>query len=132
MVASVRDIVATHAESERLFEELERAMGSDHAGCHRGVIWHACRQRSIDCEALVFLTGHIESKGRVRIHRLPAQRMASLVYHGEDDYPSAYRDIRAWLSATGAQVVGPKREIFLAEARPDAESVTEIQFPIAA
>jgi effector-binding domain-containing protein len=63
------------------------------------------------------------------VHELPGQVMASLVYRGEREYAPAYRAMRRWLEVSRAAVVGPKREIFL-EGGDDAESVTEIQFPI--
>jgi DNA-binding transcriptional MerR regulator len=132
VVASIRDVVAGHLEAERLFDELLRWTGGFRARWQRGVIWHQCRDGHVDCEAVVFLPGRISSRGPVRVHVLPPQRVVSLVYRGDEQYPAAYRELRSWLAETGTQVVGPKREIFLSEGGPDSESVTEIQFPIAA
>jgi len=132
VVASIRGVVSSHLEIERLFEELLQWTGGRRARWQRGAIWHHCEDGHVDCEAVVFLPARITSSGPVRVHVLPPQRVASLVYRGDEQYPAAFRDIRTWLAATGTQVVGPKREIFLSEGWSGAESVTEIQFPVAA
>jgi DNA-binding transcriptional MerR regulator len=132
LVASLRATLASHDECERLFEELERRTGGPGRRRQRGAIWHACAEGSVDCEAFVFLRSPVGCDGAVRVRELPAQRVASLVYRGDEDYLAAYRAMRAWIAAGGARVVGPKRELFLEESGPEAESVTEIQFPIAA
>jgi len=136
-VASLRDKLATHDECKLLLEELMCSCGR--ARQHtRGAIWHACAKGAIDCEAFVLLTapvgglhwGAVDRRGRVRLRQLPACRVASLVYRGDDDYLSAYSAMRAWIAASGLTIRGPKREIFLAEKGPGGQSVTEIQFPI--
>lgn len=132
VVASIRGVVGSHLEVERLFDELLQWTGGRRTRWQRGVIWHHCQDDHVDCEALVFLPARITSRGPVRVHVLPPQRVASLVYRGDEEYPAAFRDIRSWLAATGTEVVGPKREIFLSEGHSSAESVTEIQFPVAA
>jgi DNA-binding transcriptional MerR regulator len=126
LVASVRETLRSYDEVERLFDELAHACGPQR---QRGAVWHACADGAVDCEAFVFLPSRLPARGRVRVHELPGHRMASLVYHGDDEFLPAYRAMRTWLSITGADVVGPKREIFLAGGEGE-ESVTEIQFPI--
>jgi DNA-binding transcriptional MerR regulator len=130
LVASVRDTIATHDECERLFEELERGTGGRCRRRQRGAVWHACEAGRIDCEAFAFLPSPIEGSGRIRVYEMPAQPVASLVYRGDGDFLSAYRTIRSWITASGVEVTGPKREIYLDDGRRDGESVTEIQFPI--
>jgi len=132
LVASVRDVVARHDESERLFDELEHHLPGRRAHRQRGAIWHGCAQGSIDCEAFVFLPARVDGTSRVRVREMPPQRVASLVYRGDQDFVPAYHAIRAWMAACPVEVAGPKREIYLEEGGRDAESVTEIQFPIAA
>src|SRR5262245_8613640 len=127
LVASLRATIAKHADCQPLFEELERGVGRH----PRGAIWHGCADGEIDCEALAFLPAPVRCKGRVGVRELRAQRVASRVYRGDEDYPRAYRAIRAWLVASGVAVIGPKREIFLEERGPVVDSATEIQFPIA-
>jgi DNA-binding transcriptional MerR regulator len=129
LVASVRDTLGAHHECAGLFEELEHYTGGHGRRRQRGAIWHACADGRVDCEALVFLPARVEARGRLRVYDMPAHRVASLVYRGEQDFLPAFRAIRTWLVASGVEVIGPKREIFLAD-HPDAESVTEIQFPI--
>jgi DNA-binding transcriptional MerR regulator len=131
LVASVRGTLASHGECEGLFQELLHLTGGQRRRRQRGAIWHACADRAIDCEALVFLPSRIDCKGRVRVYELPAHRVASLIYRGDAEYPRAYRAMRAWIAASGVEVTGPKREIYLEDGGPQAESVTEIQFPIA-
>ena len=129
-MASVRDTVGSHEESEDLFTELRHHLG-DRAGPEpRGAVWHACAEGAVDCEAFVILASRAAGGGRMRVYEMPAHRVASLVYRGDEDYLGAYRAIRAWLEAAAVAVVGPKREVFLEEGRGHTESVTEIQFPI--
>jgi DNA-binding transcriptional MerR regulator len=127
LIASVRDTLASHDESERLFAELEHQAPGHR---QRGAIWHACAEGVIDCEAFVFLPSRVDGRGRVRVYELPAQRFASLVYRGDTEYMRAFRAVHTWLAASGSAAAGPKREIYLREAGPGTESVTEIQFPI--
>jgi len=131
LVASVRDVIASHDESERLFEELDRHTGSRTVSRQRGAVWHACEADAIDCEALVFLRSRVEGNGRVRVYEVAAHSVASLIYRGEDDFMRPYRAIRTWIAASGVEIVGPKREVYLDEGGRDVESITEIQFPIA-
>jgi len=129
LVASVRETIASHDESARLFEELDRHAGVPAEPRRRGAIWHACADGVIDCEAFVVLSVRVGENGRIRVRELGAQPVASLVYHGDSDYMPSYRAIRAWLSATGVEIAGAKRELYLDD-RGGNESVTEIQFPI--
>jgi DNA-binding transcriptional MerR regulator len=131
LVASVRDTIRTHEESEQLFEELDRHTGGHRERCQRGAVWHDCKDGAIDCEAFEFLIRPIESKGRLRVHEMPVQHVVSLIYRGDRDYMDAYHMIRWWMAASGIEIAGPKREIYLDGGSGDSESVTEIQFPIA-
>src|SRR5262249_18731783 len=98
LVASVRETIATFDQSERLVEELEPAAGR---GRVRGAVWHACRKGAIDCEAFVLWPARADvGGGRVRISEWAAQRVASLVYRGDDDYLSAFSAVHAWLALT--------------------------------
>lgn len=131
LVASVREAIASHDECQRLLEELDRHTGRPRGPRQRGAIWHACAEGTVDCEALVFLPSRIGGNGRVRVYEIPAHQVACLVYRGDQDYLEAYRAVRTWIAASGVEVVGPKREIYLDDGGPPAESLTEIQFPIA-
>jgi DNA-binding transcriptional MerR regulator len=129
LVASVRARLRSYDECERLFDELAHAVGPQR---RRGALWHECAEGAVDCEAFVLLPASVPVSGRVRVHELPAQRVASLVYRGDTEFLPAYRAMRTWLSVSGASLSGPKRELFLAEAGGASPSVTEVQFPIAA
>lgn len=131
LVASVRDTITTHDECQRLFEELDRHAGGRRERRQRGAVWHACEEGAIDCEAFEFLPSRVDDNGRVRVYEMPADCVASLVYRGDADFMSAFRAIRSWIVASGVEIVGPKREIYLDDGH-GGESVTEIQFPIAA
>jgi DNA-binding transcriptional MerR regulator len=130
LVASLRDTLTSHEECARLFEQLARQTGRPARGQERGAIWHACASGAIDCEAFVVLPSGGRRVEGVRVQELPAQRVASLVYRGDHEYPAAYAAMRRWLLTSGAQITGPKREIYLESGGSDTESVTEIQFPI--
>jgi DNA-binding transcriptional MerR regulator len=132
LVASIRDTVTTHDECERLFEELDRRTGGRGERRQRGAVWHACEDGAIDCEAFEFLPSPVDGGGRVRVYEMPAASVASLVYRGDADFMSAFRAVRSWIEAGAAEIIGPKREIYLDDGRGDGEPVTEIQFPIAA
>jgi hypothetical protein len=132
LVASVRDVIARHDESERPFDELDHHLRGDRACQPRGAVWHACAQGAIDCEAFVLLPWRVEGTPRVRVRAIPPQCVASLVYRGDQDFTRAYRAIRAWIAACPVEITGPKCELYLEEGGREVESVTEIQFPIAA
>jgi DNA-binding transcriptional MerR regulator len=130
-VAALRATLRSHDESARLFEQLSRQTGVQ-GRRQQGAIWHACAAGTIDCEAFVVLRSRGDHAQGLRLRELPAQRVASLVYRGDHEYPAAYRAMRSWLAKSGARIVGPKREIYLEDGAADLESVTEIQFPIEA
>ena len=129
LVASIRETLRSYDECEGLLDEITRDVGPHR---QRGAIWHTCAggDRSIDCEAFVFLPYRASAGGRVRVQELPGHLVASLVYRGERDFEPAYQAMRTWLSVSRASVAGPTREIFLG-AGDDGEPLIEIQFPIA-
>src|SRR5262249_15718487 len=131
LVASIRDTIASHEESERLFEELDHYTRGVRGRRERGAVWHVCAAGSIDCEALVLLPWRVEGTARVRVYEVPAHTVAPLVYRAAHEFARACRAIRVWTAAGDLEAVGPKREIYLEEGGPGVESVTEIQLPIA-
>ena len=62
--------------------------------------------------------------GRVRMYETASRRVASLVYHGDANYPAAFHAVRVWMAASRVAMTGPKCELFL------EPGVTDIQFPI--
>jgi len=132
LVASMRDVVSSYDEYERLFAELEGRLRTDVGREQRAVVWHhGAGPGLIDCEALVFLTQGVAPVDGLRVYEVPAHTAACLVYRGEDADGLAFAALADWLAAGGVTVTGSKREVYLDEAR-DREPVTEIQYPIAA
>lgn len=129
-VASLRERISSHNECELLLSELSRRLGRDRARGCRGAIWHRCEAGAIECEVFEFLPSPPGTGDRVSVSELPPQRFASLIYRGDADYLPAFRAVRAWMSESGVEPIGPKRELFLDEGDGDRQSVTEIQFPI--
>jgi len=130
LIASVRDTLESCDDYPQLFEELDRYTDGRRSRRQRGVVWHACAPGHVDCEAFEILPARIDPKGRVRVYETPLHRIASLVYHGDTNYPSAFRALRVWMAASGVAVTGPKREMLLEPGGRDAESVTDVQVPI--
>lgn len=50
LVASVRDTLGSHDESEQLFDELKVTTGKRGVNGRRGAIWHVCEPGKVDCE----------------------------------------------------------------------------------
>jgi DNA-binding transcriptional MerR regulator len=124
LIASVRDTLASYGDVEVLFEELDRVTGARRSHRQRGVVWHACAPGHVDCEAFEILPSRIDVTGRVRVYETAPRRVASLVYHGDANYPAAFHAVRAWMAASGVAMTGPKCEMFL------EPGVTDVQFPI--
>jgi DNA-binding transcriptional MerR regulator len=96
-------------------------------------------------EIFVPITAPIEETDRIRIRRLPACRVASVIHRGEyDGIASARRRLLGWVAAAGLSVTGPMRTLYLQfGAEPelqlppgwvvqrDADFVTELQLPVA-
>ena len=96
-------------------------------------------------EIFVPITGPIEETDRIRVRRLAACRVASVIHRG--DYAgiaAARRRLIGWVAAAGLTVAGPMRTLYLQfGAEPelqlppgwvvqrDADFVTELQLPVA-
>ncbi|MEJ2748487.1 MAG: MerR family transcriptional regulator [Anaerolineae bacterium] len=121
-----------------LYQELFAALGQHDvvpAGPVMGIYYdEEYKERDVDIETAVPVTGGSLPKGRVVLRELPGAQMASLVRQGPyDDFAPAYQALMGWIEANGYRIVGPNREIYLRgpEAGIDpAEFVTEIQFPV--
>jgi effector-binding domain-containing protein len=137
-IACVRDIVANYEGFGLLYQELFAALGQHDvvpAGPVMGIYYdEEYKERDVDIETAVPVTGGSLPKGRVVLRELPGAQMASLVRQGPyDDFAPAYQALMGWIEANGYRIVGPNREIYLRgpEAGIDpAEFVTEIQFPV--
>jgi DNA-binding transcriptional MerR regulator len=130
LVASLRRRISSHAESDQLLGELSRRLGGDRPRGCRGAIWHRCNAGDIECEVFELLASPTVPVDDLRVFELPRQQFASLIYRGDTDYGPAFAAVRAWMSASGVESTGPKREVYLDEGGGGRQSVTEIQFPI--
>ena len=141
LVASIRNTLASYPDVGRLFNEvyaylaLHGVKGSDLIGA---AIWHnddEYRTSDIDSEAVVFLKQTITNSERVKVSKIPAFTMASVVHKGAfNKFNLAYEAILHWIEANGYRIVGPIAKstfIVLSQyARMMKSYVTEIQFPI--
>jgi DNA-binding transcriptional MerR regulator len=130
LVGSVRDSLDTHDDCTRLFDELDHAMGDAPREHVRGAIWHTCSSGGIDCEAFEMVSFRVNVRGRARVRELPARRVASLVYRGDDDFLAQYRAMRTWFAANSLEAPRSKIELFLTDGDDATESLTEIQFTL--
>jgi len=140
LVAGVRDTLASYPEVGRLFEEVYGHLarygvnGLDFLGA---AIWHDDEYKTsdIDGEAVVYLKQSIPEGERVKVYKLPAATMASVVHKGAyNTFNQAYEAIGRWIEANGYKISGPNREMYLYCTQPvrqdDDSYVTEIQFPV--
>src|SRR5262245_51161345 len=73
LVASVRDLLRSYDECERLFDEIRHHIGTAGRRLRRGAIWHECSPGGIDCEAFVILPSRVASTQRVQVYELPGR-----------------------------------------------------------
>jgi DNA-binding transcriptional MerR regulator len=135
LVASVRDTLSSYADANELFDELHSHFKHRGAPFERGAIWHTCagQQRSIDCEAIVFLREPAQGDGRAQVCELPGASVACVIHQGSDETcERAYLAARLWIGSHGYAIAGPNRELYWqgGVAQDDDSGVTEIQYPI--
>jgi DNA-binding transcriptional MerR regulator len=135
LVASARDTLSSYADADELFDELHSNFKHRGAPLDRGAIWHTCagRQRSIDCEAILFLREPRPPAGRARVYELPGSVVACVIHQGSDGTcEQAYVAARSWIESHGYAIAGPNRELYWqGDVAQDGDSgVTEIQYPI--
>jgi len=134
-VVSLREKIHRYEEAEEMFAEVERRVGATHVSGQRAALWHSCANEgpAIDCEVLRFLKQPVSVRGNLRTFQLPAATVAS-VFHfdGDRTLEDSYRALTAWITRSELRLCGPKREIYWVEAQrgAEAESLTEIQFPV--
>jgi len=137
-VAGVRDFIPAYPQQGHLWDELETYLQQQKVAPSGAcfTIYHADEPR-IDAEVCEPLSSAMPDGGRVKVHSLPGVEMAaSVVHHGPfTTIGEAYQAIGKWIEVNGYRCIGPVREIYLREPqRPgdqnDAETVTEVQFPV--
>jgi DNA-binding transcriptional MerR regulator len=135
-VATIRHTISSYADAIALFDELRRSV-SQPAQMNEplSAIWHSCGDAGepVDCEVFTVVNQPVDRSRRVRVKRVPARLMASIVHDGPiDAAPGPYAAARAWIGAHGYRVIGSKRELYWRGGVDQSRSsdVTEIQFPI--
>jgi DNA-binding transcriptional MerR regulator len=135
MVLSVRGIISTYAHISTLFQRLFSHPQLANNGGLTGAIWHDEREGEIDAEAVLYLKAPLHEADGLRVYHLPEAFMASVVHHGSiRTLIKAYDSLVYWLDASGYQLSGPSRELYIHYTLPpdpeDESYVTEIQFPV--
>jgi len=136
-IASVRETIPNYPSVGKLYAEV--AAGLPAGSCITGVaLWHDpdFRDHDVDAEAGFYLKHPIDASGRVKVHELPPETVASAMHHGAYDRLSeAYDALLRWVGSSGYAVAGPIRELYLQVSMPvrqdDESYVTEIQVPVA-
>ena len=139
-VASVREVAPTYSDIGRLIGKVFAYLGQQGIrpeGPPMG-IYHdpEYRERDVDIEACVPITGPAQGGARVGVRELPAvEAMVSVVHQDSyDTISQAYAALMAWIEANGYRIAGPSRETYLRgpedAGRDQASYVTEVQFPV--
>jgi DNA-binding transcriptional MerR regulator len=125
-VLSIRKILPDYQALEPLLNSMSAGLPASEVDGY-GAIWHQClfSGAEIDCEALVFL------KDARNVCRLPAARVASVIYNDrdEDPFPHVYRAVLEQIHSSGDEIQWPMREIYYSDGGSRFD-VTEVQFPI--
>jgi effector-binding domain-containing protein len=138
-VASVRGVVPTYADIDRLFNELCPYLEEHQAqwiGPPIAVYYDMeYKESDVDIEVAVPITGSIPVSDRVKVGELPAlEQAACLIHQGSYEMlGESYKALMAWTEANGYQIAGPDREVYLKshkEAGDPSGFVTELQLPV--
>jgi DNA-binding transcriptional MerR regulator len=124
-VASIRSVVPTYRDIEKLESALAESVPPEIMGRTRGVLWHRCKSSgTLEGEAFVELKQYIPSGLGYSVRELP-EVTAACAYSSMEDAvaESTYGALDRWLRTRQCEVCGPKREIY-------HESTLEIQFPL--
>lgn len=146
LVASVRAILPNHSAVGVLFGEVYEALRpfvnealhpNPEDGGQTLVLFYDTefKEYDVDGAAAFMLRCRVPESGRVKVHKLPAATMASVVHHGPyNRIGDAHEAILTWIEANGYRITGPDRELNLYHSMPirrdDPSYVTEIQYPV--
>lgn len=86
----------------------------------------------VTIEAAICLDRPTPETQRVRVHTLPAvDMMACTIHHGDYDLLNqAYEALLRWTEASGYEVDGANRHLYLQTGNTAEENITEVQFPV--
>lgn len=150
-MATLRQVIAAGDETQSLFEEAERHVARYHARAAEPplAILHDPEflEHDVDVEVAIPVRELIPGTDRILVRELPGwETMACLVHTGPyDTIDDASSALLTWVEASGFQIAGPTREVYLqfsAEgldidlpqaylARQAEDFVTELQVPVA-
>ena len=138
-VASVRGIIPTYGDICQLFDVLCPYLFQVKAafvGPAMAIYYdHEYREREVDVEVAVPITGEVPDHPRVKTRNLPLIRQAASIIHSGpyESFVDSYRHLMKWIQVNQLQIVGFNREIYLRgpndTSNPD-EYITEIQVPV--
>lgn len=139
-VAALRAVIPAYKDQAPLWGELYQTLGPHHtqfAGpCITVYHDEGYKERDVDVEACQPMRGAVPVAGRVTARELPGATMASVIHAGPyATIGEAYNAVNRWIDTNGYRIVGPAREVNLqppaqAGIQDDANTVTEIQFPV--
>ena len=83
-----------------------------------------------DVEAAYPIEKPIAESERIKVHELPSEQVASVLYNGEmDNFMQGYDAVLKWIEANEYTVVGPFREVYH-DFKDMGDVAIEIQFPV--
>jgi len=139
-IVSIRDVIPTYADVVRLWEEFAPYLeehGASFAGPALAIYYDMeFREKDVDIEIAVPITGDLPVTERIKVHELPGIEQAACVIH-QGPYETinqSYTAMMAWAEANGYQISGPDREVYLTspnEVEDPQAYVTELQIPVA-
>jgi DNA-binding transcriptional MerR regulator len=113
-IASIRSVVPSYREIEKLETALAKSIPSDIIGQTRGVLWHRCgHSGTLEGEAFVELRRSIPSGQGYTVRDL-LETTAACTYCSMEDAAadSAYSALDRWLRTRRCELRGAKREIY--------------------
>ena len=140
-VAGIRELVPTFGEITPLLNELQSYLAAQGIMPQAnmpaiGIYYDAVfRERGKDMEVAAPVNTAVTASKRVQVHELPGvETMACVLHRG--DYAhlrEAYNALLTWVDASGYEMAGPNRDLFLqlpSLVGDAASGITEVQFPV--
>lgn len=136
----VRDIVPDYQSMGMLYIDLMEVLKTRKlapTGPMFGIYYdEGYKETDVDVEVGVPVAGgELPAEGRIRFREVEGHsEVAALVRKGPyDDFNPAYQALMTWIKASGYEISGLAREVYLrgpAEVEDQAECVVEIQYPV--
>jgi effector-binding domain-containing protein len=138
-VTSVRGVVPTYNDIDRLFNELYPYLMEKNAQIAGPpiAVYHDMEymEKDVDIEVAVPIANSIPTTDRIKVAELSAiEQAACLLHRGPyETIGESYKALMAWAETNGYQIAGPDREIYLQGPEPSRspeEFITELQLPV--